>query len=125
MTTPHALIIEDDAALAEIFTLVLQEAGYDTDVVEDGALAMERLLAVVPDLVTLDLNLPHISGKEILRNIRADERLADVKVMLVTANAVLADALREDSDLVLVKPVSTAQLRDLARRLRPDAAMTP
>ncbi len=120
MTTPRALIIEDDIALAEIFTLVLQEAGYDTETVNDGALAMERLLAVAPELVTLDLNLPHLSGRDILQNIRADERLAHTKVMLVTANAVIAETLREASDLVLVKPVSPAQLRDLAKRLRPD-----
>lgn len=125
MAAPQALIIEDDSALAEIFTLVLQEAGYKTTVVADGALAMERALEIQPNLVTLDLNLPHVSGKDILRSIRAEETLADVKVMLVTANAILADALRDESDLVLVKPVSTVQLRELAKRLHPDSAVTP
>ncbi len=120
MKKPYALIIEDDIALAEIFTLVLQEAGYDTETVYDGAQAIGRLAAVTPDLVTLDLNLPHLSGKDILRNIRADDRLAQTTVMLVTANTVLADMLQEESDLVLLKPVSPTQLRDLAKRLRPE-----
>jgi len=117
---PYALIIEDDIALAEIFTLVLQEAGYATETVYDGVQAIKRLAVVVPDLVTLDLNLPHLSGKDVLRNIRTDDRLSKTSVMLVTANTVLADTLQEESDLVLLKPVSPAQLRQLAKRLRPE-----
>jgi len=116
---PYALIVEDDAAVAEIFTLVLQEAGYITETVYDGMEAIGRLAIAPPDLVTLDLNLPHLSGKDVLKNIRADERLTHTQVMLVTANTVLADMLREESDLVLLKPVSTSQLRELAERLRP------
>ena len=124
MTKPLALIIEDDKNLADIFALSLQTADFETEIVEDGEAALTRLSEVVPAVVVLDLNLPHVSGDKILRQIRSDARLAKTRVMLATANAPLADTLRQESDLVLLKPISPGQLRDLAARLRPpDTAM--
>ncbi len=119
MIKPLALIIEDDKNLADIFTLSLQAAEFETETIEDGRTALARLAEVTPAVVVLDLNLPHVSGDEILRQIRADERLAETRVMLATANAMLAETLRGESDLVLLKPISPDQLRDLASRLRP------
>jgi len=119
MAQPLALIIEDDPNQADIFTMALQAAEFDTETIEDGQTALARLAEVVPAVVVLDLNLPRVSGDEILRRIRADERLAKTRVMLATANALLADTLRRESDLVLLKPISPTQLRQLASRLRP------
>ena len=124
MTKPLALIIEDDKDLADIFTIALQSADFETETIEDGQKALERLAEVVPAVVVLDLNLPYVSGDEILRHIRADERLSETRVMLATANAPLADMLRQESDLVLLKPISPSQLRALAARLRPPDTTT-
>ncbi len=123
MTKPLALIIEDDENQADIFTLALQSAEFETETIMDGKVALTRLSEVVPAVVVLDLNLPHVSGDKILHQIRADERLADTRVMLATANALLAESLREESDIVLLKPISPTQLRDLASRLRPPDTM--
>lgn len=114
-----ALIIEDDFDLASIFAGALRLAEYEVEILQDGRLALERLAAIVPDVVVLDLHLPHISGKDVLHHIRADRRLADTRVMLATADPLLADSLREEADLVLIKPISFTQMRDLAARLRP------
>jgi len=119
MTNSLALIIEDDEFLAEIFSLTLQEAEFEIEIIRDGRAALNRLAAITPALVVLDLHLPHISGVDILHQIRADERLAETRVMLATADAIMADNLREDADLVLLKPISTNQLRELAKRLHP------
>ena len=119
MTQPTALIIEDDARLAKIFSFALQAAEFQTEIIQDGAIALTRLAEVVPHLVVLDLHLPHHSGQEILYHIRADARLDQTRVMLATADARLAENLREEADLVLLKPISPSQLRDLATRLRP------
>jgi len=119
MTNPLALVIEDDNKLANIFSLSLQAARFEVDVVQDGQSAIARLEAVIPAVVVLDLHLPNVSGKDILRHIRADERLAETKVILATADARMAETLRRESDLVLLKPISPNQMRDLAARLRP------
>ena len=116
--TPLALVIEDDPEQQKIFTKAIEMAGYSVEAIGDGKEAQERLKEVTPSLVILDLHLPKVSGDEILRQIRANDRLASVNVMLATADPLLAETLHNSSDLVLLKPVSFIQLRDLATRLR-------
>ncbi len=121
MTQPLALIIEDDPKLGDIFTLALEAADFMTELVADGELARQRLNEIVPSVIVLDLHLPNVSGEELLRQIRSDDRLIMSRVMMVTADARLAGYLRKQTDLMLLKPISPAQLRDLAKRLRPVA----
>jgi CheY-like chemotaxis protein len=122
MTKPLALIIEDDSRLTEIFSLTLQ-GEFQVEVIEDGETALARLATLTPALVVLDLHLPHVSGRTILAHIRDHERLNATRVMLTTADAQLADQLRDNVDLVLLKPISVNQLHDLALRLRPPDTM--
>lgn len=117
MDNPLALIIEDDEDATVIFANALQEAGFGTEIVRTGDAALTRLADTTPDVVVLDLELPRVSGLEILRQIRADARLAKTCVIVVTAYPDLAIGLEEKTDLLLIKPVSFTQLRDLATRL--------
>ncbi len=118
MTNPLALIIEDDENLADIFAMALQDAKFETEIAQDGQVALNRLAVIVPTLVLLDLHLPHVSGETILQQIRADERLVDTRVILATADAELSKVLRSESDLALLKPISPKQLQILASRFR-------
>lgn len=115
---PLAFVIEDDPKQAAIFAQALQMAGYATEVVSDGGQALERLLTARPSLVVLDLQLPNASGETVLRQLRAEPTLTGVRVLLATAQDRRAEHLRALSDLILLKPVSFVQLRDLALRLR-------
>ncbi len=119
MTLPLALIIEDDPKLAHIFGEALRAAEFEAEIISDGHVAADRLAATIPAVVVLDLHLPEVSGEAILHQIRADERLAGTSVMVATADPHLAETLRNQADLVLIKPISFGQLRDLAKRLRP------
>ena len=119
MKPPLALIVEDDPDLAMIFANALQDAAFETETIRDGQTALARLANTTPAIVVLDLHLPYISGPDILQQIRADARLAETRVILATADPVMADTLQEEADLVLLKPVSFDQLRDLAMRLYP------
>ncbi|HEC35745.1 MAG TPA: response regulator [Anaerolineae bacterium] len=112
-----ALIIEDESDLASLFGMALQTAGFATEIVRTGDAALARLAAVTPDVVILDLHLPHTSGKEVLHYIRADARLMATPVIVVTADARAAEEIRDQADLALIKPVSIEQLRDLGARL--------
>jgi len=116
MSRPLAFIVEDDPQLSRIFSLTLNEV-YETESITDGAQALERLSKAAPQLVVLDINLPGVSGAEILHSIRADSRLESTRVILATADSRMADELREKADIVLLKPISIVQLRDLAQRL--------
>jgi len=119
MTNPLALIVEDDPHQAELFTMALQAAEFETETIMDGIAALSRLTEIVPAVVVLDLHLPGVAGDKILHRIRADERLAETRVMLATADGEMAKSLRGESNLVLLKPISPSQLRALASRLRP------
>jgi CheY-like chemotaxis protein len=125
MSSRSALIIEDNRELAIIFSQALQAAGFATGIMLDGDQALARLAITTPDVVVLDLHMPRVSGVEILRRIRADARLAGTRVIVATADMRATDMLQDQADLVLIKPVSFTQLRDLAGRLasprpRPD-----
>ena len=125
MSGRSALIIEDNRELAIIFSQALQAAGFATGIIQDGDQALARLAITTPDVVVLDLHMPRVSGMEILRRIRADARLAGTRVIVATADMRATDMLQDQADLVLIKPVSFTQLRDLAGRLasprsRPD-----
>jgi DNA-binding response OmpR family regulator len=119
MAHPLALIIEDDPKLANIFAEALRMADFETEIIQQGRTARDRLAETIPAVVVLDLHLPYLSGKDLLYHIRADKRLAETRVILATADPTLAENLREEADLVLIKPISFTQLRDLATQLRP------
>jgi DNA-binding response OmpR family regulator len=114
-----AFVVEDDRDVAQILAEALHTAGYDTELYHDGLGALDGLAQAVPQIVLLDLQLPEITGEEILLHIRAHQRLADTRVVIVTGEQQLARSVERMADLVLLKPVSFDQVRDLALRLRP------
>ncbi len=118
MSKPFALIVEDEEMLATIFEKALTMAGFRTDVVRDGALAVQKLGEIVPDLITLDLHLPKVSGEEILDHIRADQRLSGTRVVIATADTRLGEYLSDQVDMMLIKPIRFSHLRDLATDFR-------
>lgn len=111
-----ALIIEDEPKLAEIFSLALRK-DFEIQVVNDGQSALDRLAEIIPAIILLDLHLPQVSGEDILRHIKADERLSQSRVIVTTADALMAEGLRDEADIILLKPISVSQLSDLANRL--------
>ena len=117
MSKQTAIIIEDDYDASTIFATALQVAGFDTEIIASGEEAVARLKTVIPDLVVLDLHLPRVVGTDILNQIRADERLKDTLVIVASADARMADLIRAEADLVLLKPTTFSQVRDLAARL--------
>src|SRR5512146_1165627 len=119
ITKPVALVIEDNADQNLVFTMALNKAGFATESIYNGTDAQRRLKEVVPQIVILDLHMPDIDGNVILSQIRSDQRLAKVNVVLATADAAFADALQSQAELVLLKPVSFSQLSDLASRFNP------
>jgi CheY-like chemotaxis protein len=113
-----ALIIEDDPVLSKIFAITLRNH-FEIETITDGDWAIPRLRQIVPDLIVLDLHLPNVSGLEILQYIRSTPNLKKTRVIVTTADALRADLLQDDADIVLLKPVNPAQLRELAKRLSP------
>ena len=112
-----ALIIEDDPELALIFSNALSVSGFATEIITDGLIAQQQLQTKMPDVVVLDLHLPNVMGKDLFDQIRADARLRDTKVIITTADSRLATQMKEEADLVLLKPVGFRELRDIVQQL--------
>ncbi len=120
MTSPFALVIEDDPDLSDIFSKALIAAGYATEVILDGQVALERIKEDVDAyLVVLDLHLPNVSGETILKQMKNNPNFSSTRLIITTADTISAEILRDKADIVLVKPVSYGQLRDLAQRFLP------
>jgi len=113
-----ALVIEDDNDLSTIFSEALNAAGFETEVIQDGKTAQTRLTELIPYIVLLDMHLPHVSGLDLLEQIKSDERLKNTMVVIATADARMGEAMIDEADFVLIKPITFTQLRDLTKRLK-------
>jgi DNA-binding response OmpR family regulator len=116
MSKPLALIVEDEKDIAVIFAKALHAAGFETEVAHSGDVAIDWLASNTPDVVVLDLHMPHVAGTDVLQHIRNEPRLAEVNVIIATAYPHMAESLHETADWIFFKPVSFSQLRDLAAR---------
>jgi len=116
---PIALVIEDNEDLNAIFSFALDKAGYIVKSVFNGTVALEFLAEIIPTIVILDLHMPGISGEVVLKHIRSDAKLKNVRVIVATADSALASALQFETELVLLKPISFSQLNQLASRFMP------
>lgn len=116
--TPLALIIEDNESVAGICRIALQQAGFEVELAEDGAVALERLATLAPTLILLDLHLPRVSGQQVLHHIHSHKPRIQARVILATADLLKAETLSDQVDFVLVKPFGFLKLYELARELR-------
>lgn len=121
------LLIEDNLQLAHWLASLLREQEFVVDHVEDGDAADRQLQQVRYDVVLLDLNIPRLSGKGVLRRLR--ERRDTVPVLVLTATASLDQkvlCLEIGADDYMVKPIESpelvARIKALVRRQMPGKA---
>jgi CheY-like chemotaxis protein len=113
-----ALVVEDEHNLSIVFGRALRGAGFETEVICSGDTALTWLSSEVPDVVLLDLHLPRVPGMEILRYIRAEPRLTDVRVAVITAYHNMAAEVEGEADMVLLKPLTYGQLCEAMEQLK-------
>jgi two-component system, OmpR family, phosphate regulon response regulator PhoB len=124
----RVLVVEDEAAIAELIALNLRHAGFDVVVAIDGDAAQQEVDKVLPDLVLLDWMLPGTSGLALAKRWRGQQRTKDLPVIMLTARAEETDkvaGLDAGADDYLTKPFSTqelmARVRAVLRRKAPQA----
>jgi two-component system response regulator len=126
------LLVEDNASDEKLTLLAFKKSGVSNEavIVRDGAAALDYLfgtgahvgrdLSELPAVVLLDLNLPKVSGLEVLRRIRADERTKLLPVVVLTASKEEEDILRSYSlgaNAYVRKPVEFAEFVEAAKTL--------
>lgn len=118
MTQNLALVIEDDEDLSDIFSKALQSAGFEVESILDGKTAQARLQETIPNVIVLDMHLPHVDGATLLKQIHADDRLSKARIIIATADSAQAEFYRSMATIVMVKPITFSQLRDISARLK-------
>jgi len=107
------LVVDDDADTRELLDKILDAAGYNVLLAEDGASTMEILESVRPDLILLDLMLPDIGGFEVCRLIRGKPDTRDIPVIMVTSVGKIASKIlgfQKGIDDYVTKPFDQAEL---------------
>ncbi len=128
----QVLVVEDEAAIAELLAIQLRHAGYEVRCAASAEAAQQAVDGVLPDLVVLDWMLPGQSGLALSRQWRAQERTRELPVILLTAKSQEADlvaGLDAGADDYLTKPFSPkellARIRAVLRRRAPQALEDP
>ena len=103
------LIIEDNKTDARLIRDLLERYGYETLQTGDGFEAMKLALECLPDLILMDIQLPEISGLDVTRRLKGDERSQNIPIIAVTALAMgwhEREALDSGCDAYIAKPFS-------------------
>lgn len=114
------LLIEDEQNIIEAVSFILSRDGWDVKTHSNGHDAIDAVRTRAPDLVILDVMLPGKSGFDILREIRADQGLSDVPVLMLSARGQAKDvemAEHAGANQYMTKPFSNAEVLDAVRNL--------
>ncbi len=82
---PRVLVVDDSLTVRKITSRLLERSGYEVETAKDGVDALEKLLDVLPDVILADIEMPRMDGFDLVRNIRSDERLKHLPVIMITS----------------------------------------
>jgi two-component system, chemotaxis family, chemotaxis protein CheY len=123
---PRFLIVDDFSTMRRIVRNLLKEIGYaNAEEAEDGAVALTMLKATKYDFVVSDINMPNMNGFELLKNIRAEDSMKTLPVLMVTAEAKKEDivaAAQGGASGYIVKPFTKATLEEKVQKILQKAA---
>lgn len=132
--THRVLVVDDDRNLRKIISTNLELAGFMVEAAADGREALDKIETVSPDLVLLDLMMPHMDGYEVARHIRSHQNpmISNVPIIILTAKGETEDKLRgfeAGADDYITKPFGPqellARVRAKIRRVEVDSSLSP
>ena len=115
-TKKKILAVDDDATALGALRQILVQKGYDVTTAPNGQDALKALATGHFDLVILDVSMPGLTGYDVCRRIRAEEKTRDTPVIFLTAKGMLVDMTEGEeagSDLYLIKPVLATKLLNM------------
>ena len=121
---PHILLVDDEQAITSNLSAFLNRSGFETSIAENGEQALSRVESSPPDLIVLDVLMPKVDGREVLRHLRqAGDWTPVILLTQVGEASERAMALEEGADDYLNKPFDphelVARIRSVLRRARP------
>jgi DNA-binding response OmpR family regulator len=124
METPKLLLVDDETAIIDNLAPFLKRSGFDVTAATDGEQALVQVAASQPDIIILDVMMPKMDGREVLRRLRTEDNWTPIILLTQVGEATeRAMALEEGADDYLNKPFDphelTARIRAVLRRARP------
>jgi two-component system, cell cycle response regulator DivK len=119
----RVLVVEDNELNLKLFGDLLRAHGYLVEPVKDGREAVRSARAFLPDLVVMDIQMPHVTGLELIQQMKLDSQLRTIPVMAVTAYSGRDDEERiraAGANAYVSKPISLARFMEEVRALAPE-----
>jgi CheY-like chemotaxis protein len=114
------LVVDDSSTVRTAVQFILGDQGLELIMAEDGRQAVERALQDRPDLILMDVEMPHLNGFEACRQLRQQEPTRDTPIILITSRGAPVDVARgyeSGCTLYLTKPFEAERLRAVVKRL--------
>jgi len=119
------LVVDDEPDFASIVQGNLEKEGFEVDVAYNGVEGIEKVKANAPDAIVLDVMMPEKDGYEVCKELKADEKYADIPIILLTAVASHvtstryshADGMSTEADDYIAKPASAEDITDSVKGL--------
>ncbi len=114
MPSATILVVEDDVSAQDLYQVLLEVEGCEVVRALDGDEALEKIQALIPQLVILDLMMPNLDGEEVLRQMKMDSRLARIPVVVVTGKHEAVERMEEQLGIenVFAKPFHPTKFLD-------------
>ncbi len=116
----RVLIAEDDESTRELLQHIVSAAGYTVTTASDGQAALKAVLNIQPDMVVLDIMLPEVHGFSVCHQIKSNDVLKNIKVLMLSAKSFPADRRQAEevgADGFLSKPVNPSELVEKIKSL--------
>jgi DNA-binding response OmpR family regulator len=120
MASPTILVVEDDPVILRLLEVNFEMEGFDVLLAHDGQEGFELAQSRKPDLIVSDIMMPKVSGLDLVAKLKADESLAGIPVILLSAKAQATDVSAgtdAGADAYVTKPFEPLELVDRARAL--------
>jgi len=124
--TKRVLVVEDNELNLKLFCDLLKAHGFMAEPVRDAREALDRARAIRPDLIVMDIQMPHLSGLDLIEAIRGEEKLRHTPIMAVTAYAGEGDEDRvrtAGADAFVSKPITLMRFMDSINALIEETEM--
>lgn len=116
----NILIADDDLLLGDLLSFRLRDDGHVIEIAENGQQALDMIACGVPDLLILDQMMPVVSGNDVIRRLKADERTREIPIIVLTARRGQDDvvnALQSGADDYITKPFMPEEVAQRVRSL--------
>ena len=122
----RVLVVDDSDVIRTLIAVNLEMEGFEVIQAADGQEALEKVIDVRPDVITIDVKMPRLDGFDTVERLRADPRTHDLKIAMVTACAQVDDLRRGEQigvDAYVTKPFDpTALVRTVRELVEPESA---